>query len=81
MKIVLTIHEKMIAEKIGRDAKEITNEEVLQAMKDCDTNQDGKISKDEMNSWVLAFLNKDDCYHREKEACLELNHEHGVLAV
>ena len=50
-------------------------------MKDCDANKDGKITKDEMNSWVLDFLKKDESYHKEKEACLELNHEHGVLAV
>ena len=66
MKIVLNVHEKMVAGKIGREAKEISDEEVLQAMKDCDTDKDGKISKEEMNAWVLNFLKQDENYHKEK---------------
>ena len=81
MKIVLNVHEKMIAEKINREPKSISDEEVLQAMKDCDTDHDGKITKDEMNTWVVAFLKNDENYHKEKEECLEYNHEAGVSCV
>lgn len=53
MKIVLNVHEKMIANKLNRPVNDITDDQVNQAMKDADANQDGIISKVEMNKWVV----------------------------
>lgn len=81
MKIVLNIHEKMVAHKLDRPVKDITDDQVNTAMKDADTNHDGIITKDEMYKWVTLFMNTDEKYQDEKHACLEKHHEHGVIVV
>lgn len=46
------MHEKILANTINRPIKEITDEEVKKKVLECDQNQDGLISKSEMQDWI-----------------------------
>ena len=55
--MVLDIHERTIAEQEGRKPRDISTKDVLEAIKEADKNKDGKISKEEMQVWVIKFMN------------------------
>ena len=56
--MVLDIHEKTLAAEVGRKPKEITEEDINAVIKEGDTNNDGNLSKEEVNTWVKKFMQK-----------------------
>lgn len=65
IKIVLEMHEQLVAKKLGRPANLITKTEVDEAMILCDTNSDGIISKKEMNTWIVEHMQGNENYKNE----------------
>ena len=67
----------MSAKSLKRPIEEITGEEVINAVKDCDTNNDGYISRDELQEWIIPYMkkiNKDYC----KESIKLMNDEIAI---
>lgn len=56
--MVLDIHEKTLAAEVGRKPKEITEEDIEAVIKEGDTDNDGNLSKEEVNNWVKRFMQK-----------------------
>jgi len=42
------MNEQITAQSLNRPIEEISGEDVIKAVKDCDTNEDGYISKEEL---------------------------------
>ena len=58
--MVLDIHERTLAKEANRTPKEISEEEILKAVDECDKNNDGKITKDEMKEWVIKYMSSNN---------------------
>lgn len=56
--MVLDIHEKTLAAEVGRKPKEITEADIEAVIKEGDTDNDGNLSKEEVNQWVKRFMQK-----------------------
>ena len=57
--MVLDIHERHLAKQLNREPREIPENEVLKAVDECDKNNDGKITRDEMKEWVVKYMSKN----------------------
>jgi Ca2+-binding EF-hand superfamily protein len=45
---------------MGRQPNEIKEEEILRAVDECDKNNDGLITKEEMNEWVVQYMSQNN---------------------
>ena len=54
--MALTIHEKTTAATLNRDCRLIPQEDVDRAIEECDKDHDGKITKEEMNNWLVSYM-------------------------
>lgn len=43
----------------------MSEEEIKQAVLECDKNHDGSISKDEMKKWIATYYNKNVALEKE----------------
>ena len=71
MRVVLQIHEKTVADTLGREIKPIAHEDILQAVKDCDINKDGLIQRDEMDIWLVKYMKNNEDRKKENRMVLE----------
>lgn len=55
MKAVLAQQEAFKAKLLSRKPEPITDDFVKKGISDCDKNRDGKISREEMQKWLLEF--------------------------
>ena len=63
--MALTIHEKTTAATLNRDCRLIPQEDVDRAIEECDKDHDGKITKDEMNNWLVSYMQNHEQYKCE----------------
>ena len=45
-----------LAQSIGREIQPILNEDCKRAIRECDKDNDGMLTKEEMNSWLVKFM-------------------------
>ena len=65
--MVLDFHEKNLAKKLGREPREINYDECQAVYDECEKNENGRITKEEMSKWVKAYMKKHkDCEHEHK---------------
>lgn len=55
---VFEMNEQITAQSLNRPIEEISGEDVIKAVKDCDTNEDGYISKEELQEWIVPYMKK-----------------------
>ena len=53
------MNETILSTMLSRPLKEISNEKILSAVKECHANNVGLISKDEMKEWISIYTNKN----------------------
>lgn len=56
--MVFEMNEKVTAQVLNRPIEEILGEDVIKAVKDCDTNNDGYISREELQEWIIPYMQK-----------------------
>jgi Ca2+-binding EF-hand superfamily protein len=63
--VVLQLNENMLAKSNERDSKDIQEELIKGSFDVVDANHDGKITKDELKTWLKSHLSKDESIHAE----------------
>ena len=69
--MVLSIHERTVAASLERELKPIPQADVDRAVSDCDKDKDGKLSKEEMNNWLIKYLKTHEHYKHEHQTVLK----------
>ena len=64
------IHEKTVAETLNRDMRPVLEKDVSQAVKDCDINNDGVITKEELNKWMVKYMKENEVAKEENKQVL-----------
>jgi len=65
--MVIDYHEKNLAKKLGREAKDIDMSLVEGVFDECEKNEAGRINKESMSAWVKSYMSKhNDCTHDHK---------------
>lgn len=54
--MVLDVHEKTLAQEVGRKPRDITEADIAAVIKEGDANNDGVLSKEEVNKWLKDFM-------------------------
>ena len=65
IRMVLTIHERTCAASMDRDLHAIDQADIDRAIQECDKAEDGKITKVEMNDWLVKYM-KDHKHYKEE---------------
>ena len=65
--MVLDIHERTLSKETDREPKDISEEEILKAVEECDKNNDGKITKDEMKEWVVKYMSSNNRFQESHQ--------------
>lgn len=60
LKTVLQLHQNMIAKLKFREPRQITDEEVAVAMEECDKDHDRQITRQELNTWIVEHMKKQE---------------------
>ena len=53
-RVVLEMNEQVLSTLLSRPAKQISDEQIEIAVQECDSDNDGLISKDEMKRWISS---------------------------
>ena len=61
MRVVLEHHEATIAKLLKIKPTDVSEEHILNAIEICDKDQNGLITKSELNSWLIKIMEKE--YH------------------
>jgi hypothetical protein len=70
MGVVLQLNENMLAKTLDRPIKEIDDAEIEKNINLADTNHDNNVTKEELKSWIINHLKKDE--HHHNETCLAI---------
>jgi hypothetical protein len=56
VKSLLLENQDMIAQRLGKPAKEVTEAEIRSAIQDCKTANPGHVWKGELSEWLISFV-------------------------
>ena len=69
--MVFDFHEKNMAKKIGRAARDLPLDEISKVFDQCEKNANGKVDKAEMTRWVKGFMKCQQEHDHEERLCIQ----------